>query len=231
MCRLATERSVPNQTSCWPCCFCFYPMQRDLFSSPEYHTFLSPFQHLRLLGCQRLPLETVDISPTDVFPYVKNRWTSILKMCSPTLRTLNVNKPSSEIDDKLGFEGLIFPNLRVINVTRSRLKMPGLMSLIFCCTGLERFTYQAPPYHTIKPSAIIRYLNRHQETLIAVTIDLMQARNLLRSEAPTDALPSLKSFPSLREVSLNSLFIFNPLDEQPEDDKTLYDLSLRLLSL
>ncbi|KAI0426464.1 hypothetical protein F5Y09DRAFT_318831 [Xylaria sp. FL1042] len=181
-----------------------------------------PVSALSAAGVLRLSLQTIEVYADGT--NLRNRLGGILEMSLSTLRTLNINSFCSYEGDKLGFSDLLFPSLRNISVTRSRMSGSDLESLLSCCTSLETFIYDATSsLYCIQPRNIIKYLSKHQGTLTTVRLDLRDAR-IIDERFLSEPIPSLQIFSALVNVSLNSLFIYNDTNEQLEDDNVLCQL-------
>ncbi|KAI0972194.1 hypothetical protein F4678DRAFT_53762 [Xylaria arbuscula] len=173
---------------------------------------------LKAAGVLRLSLQTIEVEAGG--SNLRHRLGGILEMSLPTLKTLNIDSYSSFEGDKLGLSGLYFPSLRNISVTASKMSGPDLESLLSCCSGLETFIYDATSsIYSIHPCDIIKYLNRHQETLTTVRFDLRNA-DFINPFLP-EPMPSLQLFPVLQDVALNSFHIYNDNKEQLKDGNVL----------
>lgn len=75
----------------------------------------------------------------------------------------------------------------------------------------------------IEPPSIIKFLSRHSETLEALRLGVRDIM-VLEGKFLSQPLSSLQIFPNLSEISLNSIFIFNDINESPEDDTILVRL-------
>ncbi|KAI1426275.1 hypothetical protein F5Y12DRAFT_713271 [Xylaria sp. FL1777] len=178
-----------------------------------------PISALSAAGVLRLSIQTIEFCASG--SNLRHRLGGILELSLSTLRTLNIDAYCSRDGDKLGLSDLFFPRLRNISVTRSGMSEPDLELLLSCCTGLETFIYDATSTTgCILPSNIIKYLSKHQETLTAVRLDLRNAR-VVDERFLSESISSLKTFPVLRSVSLNSFFIYNSMNEQLEDGNVL----------
>ncbi|KAI0420616.1 hypothetical protein F5X98DRAFT_12470 [Xylaria grammica] len=173
-------------------------------------------------GVPRLSLQSIEFYASG--SNLRQRLGGILEMSLSTLRTLDITSYCSYDGDKLGLSDLLFPSLRNISVTNSGMSGADLELLLSCCTGLETFIYDATSIiYCIKPSNVIKFLKRHQETLTTMRLDLRDAR-LTDERFLSEPMPSLKIFPTLLNVSLNSLFIYNRMNQGLEDDYVLCQL-------
>ncbi|KAH9908070.1 hypothetical protein F4778DRAFT_777433 [Xylariomycetidae sp. FL2044] len=148
-------------------------------------------------------------------------------MSSSSLRTLNIDSYYSYDGGELGLLGLSFPQLRNLCVAGARMSSQDLESLLSCCAGLQTFIYDATSNFDlkwsllyVKPSDIIKYLSRHRETLTTLRLDLQDAQPV-GGKFMSEPMPNLQIFSALRDLSLDSIFIYNDMNEQPEDDDVI----------
>ncbi|KAJ8133247.1 hypothetical protein O1611_g372 [Lasiodiplodia mahajangana] len=181
-----------------------------------------PARALSAAGVLRLSLQTLEFCPGG--SDLRQRLGGILEMSSSTLETLTINAYRPRDGDKLEISDLYFPSLRNIIVTMSEMSDPDLELLLSRCAGLETFIYDATSnIYCIQPSNIIKCLSRHKETLTTIRLDLRDAR-IIDGGFLSERTPSLQIFPTLLNVSLNALFIYNDVSEQANDDDVLCQL-------
>ncbi|KAI1366213.1 hypothetical protein F5Y08DRAFT_140901 [Xylaria arbuscula] len=181
-----------------------------------------PVESLSVAGTRRMRLKSIEIDASN--SNLRTRLGGILDMSVSTLTSLNINSYCSYNGDKLGISGVFFPNLRTISVTMSGMIGSDLESLLSRCTGLETFIYDSTSIiFCIRPSMIIKYLNRHRDTLTTLRLDLRDAR-ITHERFLHERIFSLRSFPVLSHVSLNLLFVYNSTNEHQQDDNALCQL-------
>ncbi|KAH8903452.1 hypothetical protein BR93DRAFT_186370 [Coniochaeta sp. PMI_546] len=205
----STDELAAMLLSCLPNLSTLYLSSRSPWSA-------IPKSALSAAGVSNLSLRTIDVCGDQYDAHY--RLSGILEMSASTLRTLNIDLYDSF--DGRGMSICPLPNLRSISLTRSTISEPDLEALLSCCIGLEVFVHDAiSDRDHILLSDLIRCLSKHKETLTTLHLNI---RNV---HVPNwDVLPSLRDFPILRAVLLNSAFIYHNTEDSSGDYGALTQL-------
>ncbi|KAI1774354.1 hypothetical protein F4818DRAFT_80234 [Hypoxylon cercidicola] len=197
-----------------------------------------PSSALRAAGVSSLRIQTIDLLGCGKdWGY---RLDGILEMASSTLKTLNLNSCTSA-----GLQSLArpLPNLRNLRLTNCKFGSPRIESRFPNYMGLETFVYDAvcedelPPeafFHMVwrethgpsLPSDVFEFLDRNKATLKTLRLDLRFEQNapFMDERNITKQIPSLRGFPVLQNLYINSVLIYSTVDERPDDCGILVQL-------
>ncbi|KAI5860461.1 hypothetical protein GGS23DRAFT_581487 [Durotheca rogersii] len=196
-----------------------------------------PSSALRAAGVSSLRIRTIDLlgSGRDL----GYRLDGILETASSTLRTLNLDSCTST---ELHSLARPLPNLQNLRFTNSKLGFSCIGLPFSNCMGLETFVYDAvceadlPPgtfsmerretHGPSLPTDTFELLNRNRETIKTLRLDLRFEQNApFKDERNiTEQIPSLRGFPVLQNLQINSVLIYSTVDERPEDCGILVQL-------